>query len=146
MTSVKDSGKAFGRTQDQAKPQSWLWPDTRAPRVSILRDEHNAVVNAYSDLLAERDALRSELAETKAWTLELGQRIADVEAQRDDLLAALEGLAEGARQVTWKLGHNHKLDDYEGPARITRQDATVRILSDALDAARAAIERVKGRK
>lgn len=53
-------------------------------------------------------------------------------AERDALRARVERLEEGARQVIWKLSHNHKLDDYSGPARITREDATVKMLAAAL--------------
>lgn len=41
-------------------------------------------------------------------------------------------LAEAARQVLWKLDRDEKLTSYEGPARITRQDATVRMLHRAV--------------
>jgi len=43
-------------------------------------------------------------------------------------------LVEAARQVIWKLSHNHDTDEYKGPARIDRRDATVRMLADALQA------------
>ena len=42
-------------------------------------------------------------------------------------------LVHAARNVVWKLSHNFCLPDYEGPARITRQDATVRMLDEALE-------------
>ena len=45
---------------------------------------------------------------------------------------ALVALIEGARQVSWKLSHNEKSTHYEGPGRVTRQDATVRMLFEAL--------------
>lgn len=41
-------------------------------------------------------------------------------------------LLEAAKQVIWKLSHNHKLPDYQGPGRITREDATVKMLIDAI--------------
>lgn len=44
-----------------------------------------------------------------------------------------ENLLQAAKQVLWKLSHNHKLPDYQGPGRITRDDATVRMLQDAVN-------------
>lgn len=52
--------------------------------------------------------------------------------------AEIEALIEGARQVIWKLSLNYNEPNYKGPARITRQDATVRMLADALSALRSA--------
>lgn len=46
-----------------------------------------------------------------------------------------EELQEAARQVIWKLSHNHDLPDYKGPGRITREDATIRMLVAALQKA-----------
>ena len=39
-----------------------------------------------------------------------------------------------AKQVIWKLNHNFITPDYTGPARITRQDATIRLLVAAVEA------------
>jgi hypothetical protein len=55
------------------------------------------------------------------------------------LIAAAPDLLEAAKQVIWKLSHNHWTEDYRGPARITREDATVKMLIDA-------INRVEGRE
>jgi hypothetical protein len=44
-------------------------------------------------------------------------------------------LLEAARQVLWKLNHNHDDRGYRGPARITREDATVRMLQAAYNKA-----------
>ena len=44
-------------------------------------------------------------------------------------------LLEAAKQVLWKLSHNHDLPDYKGPGRITRQDATVKMLYEAVEKA-----------
>ena len=41
-------------------------------------------------------------------------------------------LEDAAKALLWKLSHNHCLPDYSGPARITRDDATVRELEMAL--------------
>lgn len=46
--------------------------------------------------------------------------------------AAAPDLLEACRQIVWKLSHNHKADDYSGPARITRDDATVRLAVAAI--------------
>lgn len=53
------------------------------------------------------------------------------------LLAAAPDLLEAARQVIWKMGHNERNDEpggYCGPIRITRSDATVRMLCHAIAA------------
>ena len=59
-----------------------------------------------------------------------------MESQTTDK-AAFDALIEGARQVIWKLGHNH--DDDKGgskPGTVTREDATVKMLAVALCQAR----------
>ena len=38
-----------------------------------------------------------------------------------------------AKNVLWKLSHNHDLPDYKGPARIDRKDATIRMLQEVVD-------------
>lgn len=48
---------------------------------------------------------------------------------------SMDQLLEAARQVLWKLNHTHHDRDYKGPARITRQDATVKMLQEAYDRA-----------
>lgn len=45
-------------------------------------------------------------------------------------------LLEAAEQVLWKLSHNEYHDHYQGPGRVTRKDATVRMLQAAVDAVR----------
>ena len=45
-------------------------------------------------------------------------------------------LLDAARGVLWKLSHNHDLPDYHGPARLDRNDATVRDLDAAVEAYR----------
>jgi hypothetical protein len=59
------------------------------------------------------------------------------ETQR--LLEAAPDLLEACKQIVWKLNHNYALPDYKGPARITRQDATVKM-------AIAAIAKAEGRE
>ena len=48
------------------------------------------------------------------------------------LIAAAPELLEAAKQVIWKLSHNHDVDGYNGPGRITREDATVKMLYAAI--------------
>ena len=48
---------------DNAPFKAWLWPDSRAPKVSILRDEHNQLVNAYYARDAAAPALLEALQE-----------------------------------------------------------------------------------
>lgn len=42
-------------------------------------------------------------------------------------------LLEAANNVLWKLNRNESCGDYEGPARITRQDVTIRHLQEAVE-------------
>jgi len=51
------------------------------------------------------------------------------------LIAAAPALLEACKQIVWKLNHNYALPDYEGPARITRNDATVRMAIAAIEEA-----------
>jgi len=53
------------------------------------------------------------------------------------LIAAAPELLEAAKQVIWKLSHNHQTGTYTGPAQITRLDATVRMLEEAVSKAEA---------
>lgn len=48
------------------------------------------------------------------------------------LMTASPELLEAAIQVIWKVSHNYHKEKYQGPARITREDATVRMLVDAV--------------
>lgn len=41
-------------------------------------------------------------------------------------------LLEAAKAVVWKLSHNHDTPDYQGPARIDRNDAVIRDLVEAI--------------
>ena len=43
-----------------------------------------------------------------------------------------DALLEACRNIVWKLSHNHKQPGYSGPAKITRQDATVRMAVEAI--------------
>lgn len=47
---------------------------------------------------------------------------------------AYQRLRRAAENVLWKLSHNEKSRDYEGPGRITRNDVTVRELRAAVEA------------
>lgn len=48
------------------------------------------------------------------------------------LIAAAPDLLEACKQIVWKLGHNHALPGYKGPARIDRRDATVKMAIAAI--------------
>lgn len=111
---------ASGKKLLDESVKSWLWPDSRAPRVSVLREEHNTTVNAYSALLAERQHLTEQV---------------------QDLLAALEAAKERfAIYAEW-------CDREHIASRGTKLTDEIR-KGCAIDAneARAAIERVKGDK
>ena len=48
------------------------------------------------------------------------------------LIAAAPELLEACKQIVWKLSFNHRDSDYEGPARIDRNDAVVRMAVAAI--------------
>jgi hypothetical protein len=48
------------------------------------------------------------------------------------LIAAAPDLFKALEDIIWKLDRNEKLPDYEGPARITRNDATVRAAMEVI--------------
>lgn len=52
---------------------------------------------------------------------------AAVSKEEGDLIVAAPDLLEACKQIVWKLSHNSCLPDYEGPGRITRLDATVKM-------------------
>lgn len=52
--------------------------------------------------------------------------------ENDRIARAAPGLLEAAKQVIWKLSHNHDVDGYKGPGRITREDATIKMLVEAI--------------
>ena len=60
---------------------------------------------------------------------------------RCKLNAAAPALLEAARQIVWKLSHNFDLPSkelvprYQGPAYLTREDITIKMLQAALDQA-----------
>lgn len=42
-------------------------------------------------------------------------------------------LLMAAKNVMWKLNHNYAEAHYNGPARITRDDITIKLLQKAID-------------
>ena len=42
------------------------------------------------------------------------------------LIAAAPSLLEALKQIIWKLNRNEKTPEYSGPARITRDDITIK--------------------
>lgn len=48
------------------------------------------------------------------------------------LIETAPDLLEACRQIVWKLSFNSKLPDYEGPGRIDRRDATVKMAIAAI--------------
>ena len=62
-----------------------------------------------------------------------GECIAAFALEKDrTLFKAAPALLKACEQIVWKLSHNHDLPDYKGPARITRNDATVRMAIAAI--------------
>ncbi len=48
------------------------------------------------------------------------------------LFYAAPDLLEACKQIVWKLSHNEKSEHYQGPGRVTRNDATVRMAVAAI--------------
>ena len=63
-----------------------------------------------------------------------GRSLAECEANAH-LIAAAPELLAACKLVIWKLNNNFDQPDYKGPARITREDATIRTMAAAIAAA-----------
>ncbi len=79
----------------------------------------------------ETDGQPGDVTVAEVWPADDGQDLID--GKRLALCYnAFPAMLEALQQIVWKLSHNFDQPDYKGPARITRQDATVRMAVDAI--------------